>query len=103
MSFSNVEVTSYSGLTVEYAKAVGAQVLVRGLRMVGDFEWEFAQAIMNKKLAPGLEAVCFMASQEYQFLSASVIREVSSLGGEISCLVPPNVADALKKRFMLKK
>lgn len=102
-SFNNIEVTSYSGLTVEYAESIGAQVLVRGLRMVGDFEWEFAQAIMNKKLAPWLEAVCFMASQEYQFLSASIIREVSSLGGDISCLVPPNVAKALQERFSTGK
>ncbi len=99
----NVEVLSYQGLTVKFAKSLGAHVLVRGLRMVGDFEWEFAQAMMNKKLDPDLEVVCFMASQSYQFLSASVIREVSALGGDVSCLVPPNVASALKLKVPAAK
>jgi pantetheine-phosphate adenylyltransferase len=98
----NVEVNSYKTLTVEYAKSVGAQVVVRGLRAVGDFEWEFEQAMMNKKLSPHLEMMFFMASQEYQFLSASLIREVSSLGGEVSCLVPSCVAEALKRKGLVK-
>lgn len=99
----NVEVTSYTVLTVKYAKTIGAQVLVRGLRMVGDYEWEYEQAMMNKKLAPNLELVCFMASQEYQFLSASLIREVSGMGGDISCLVPEKVAKALKQKGLANK
>lgn len=93
-----VEVRSYEGMTVEFAKEVGAQVMVRGLRMVGDFEWEFEMAMMNKLLAPDLELVCFMASQQYQFLSASLMKEVSSLGGDIGSLVPAHVAEALKKK-----
>ncbi len=76
---------------------------MRGLRAIGDFEWEFEMAMMNQMLSPGLETVCFMASQEYQFLSASLIKEVSSLGGDISSLVPRHVAAALKKRVMGKK
>ena len=99
----NVEVSSYTSLTVEYAKSIGAQVMVRGLRAVGDFEWEFEQAMMNKKLSPHLEMVCFMANQEYQFLSASLIREVASLGGDISCLVPACVAKALRKKRLVKE
>jgi pantetheine-phosphate adenylyltransferase len=98
----NVEVSSYTTLTVQYARSIGAQVMVRGLRAVGDFEWEFEQAMMNKKLSPHLEMMFFMASQEYQFLSASLIREVSSLGGEVSCLVPPCVAEALKRKGLVK-
>ena len=93
-----VEVMSYEGMTVEFARAVGATVMVRGLRMVGDFEWEFEMAMMNKLLAPDLELVCFMASQQYQFLSASLMKEVSSLGGDITSLVPAHVAAALKKK-----
>jgi pantetheine-phosphate adenylyltransferase len=77
-------------------------VLVRGLRMIGDFEWEFEMAMMNQMLSPGLETVCFMASQEYQFLSASLIKEVASLGGDISKLVPVQVAEALKKKGVIK-
>jgi len=98
-----VEVIPYSNITVEFARDIHAQVLVRGLRMIGDFEWEFEMAMMNQMLSPGLETVCFMASQEYQFLSASLIKEVANLGGNIVSLVPPNVAKALKKKGLGKK
>jgi pantetheine-phosphate adenylyltransferase len=93
-----VEVMPYDGITVEFAKKVGAQVMVRGLRMVGDFEWEFEMAMMNRLLSPDLELVCFMASQQYQFLSARLIKEVASLGGDINGLVPKHVAEALKNK-----
>jgi pantetheine-phosphate adenylyltransferase len=98
-----VEVIPYSNITVEFAKEINAKVLVRGLRMIGDFEWEFEMAMMNQMLSPGLETVCFMASQEFQFLSASLIKEVAGLGGDISDLVPPNVAKALKSKGVVKK
>jgi pantetheine-phosphate adenylyltransferase len=94
---SNVKVMEYEGITVEFARQVKAQVMVRGLRMIGDFEWEFEMAMMNKMLSPDLELVCLLASQEYQFLSASLIKEVASLGGDVTSLVPPHVAEALKK------
>jgi pantetheine-phosphate adenylyltransferase len=100
---TKVEVIPYSNITVDFAKEVKAQVLVRGLRMIGDFEWEFEMAMMNQMLSPGLETVCFMASQEFQFISASLIKEVASLGGDISNLVPPNVAKALKSKGVVKK
>ncbi len=102
-----VEVMPYYNVTVEFAREIGATVLVRGLRMVGDFEWEFEMAMMNQLLSPGLETVCFMASQEYQFLSASLIKEVSVLGGmgvrKINKFVPPQVAEALRKKFLARK
>jgi pantetheine-phosphate adenylyltransferase len=94
----NVTVKSYTGMTVEFAREIGARVMVRGLRMVGDFEWEFEMAMMNKLLAPDLELVCFMASQQYQFLSASLMKEVAKLGGDVSSLVPEHVAGALKQK-----
>jgi len=94
----NVEVRSYKGMTVEFARELGAKAMVRGLRAVGDFEWEFEMAMMNKLIAPDLELVCFMASQQYQFLSASLMKEVSALGGDVHSLVPKHVADALKKK-----
>ena len=97
-----VEVKPYTNITVDFAKQINAQVLVRGLRMISDFEWEFEMAMMNRMLSPGLETVCFMASQEFQFLSASLIKEVASLGGNISSLVPPHVAEALKKKGVSK-
>jgi pantetheine-phosphate adenylyltransferase len=94
----NVEVQSYNGITVEFARKVGAKVMVRGLRMVSDFEWEFEMAMMNRLLSPDLELVCFMASQQYQFLSATLIKEVASLGGDINGLVPEHVAEALERK-----
>lgn len=100
---SNVEVKQYDGITVEFARQVKAQVMVRGLRMVGDFEWEFEMAMMNRLLSPNLELICFMASQEYQFLSATLIKEVAGLGGDIATLVPLHVAEALQKKGLSKK
>lgn len=97
--FDNVRAQSYSGLTVDLAKKVRAQVMVRGLRMSSDFEREFEMAMMNKKLAPSLELVCFMASLQYQFLSSSLLKEVSELGGCLEELVPDHVATALKSKF----
>jgi pantetheine-phosphate adenylyltransferase len=94
-----VRVQSYSGLTVDFAKKVGAQVMVRGLRMSSDFEREFEMAMMNKKLAPDLELVCFMASLQYQFLSSSLLKEVAQLGGCLEDMVPDHVAKALSKKF----
>ena len=94
----NVNVESYKGLTVDFARDVKAQVIVRGLRMSADFEREFDMAMMNKKLLSELELVCLMAGQEYQFLSSSLLKEVASLGGNIGDLVPKNVAIALKKK-----
>lgn len=95
----NVKVQPYSGLTVDFAKKVGAQVLVRGLRMSSDFEREFEMAMMNKKLAPELELVCFMASLQYQFLSSSLLKEVAQLGGCLEEMVPDHVAKALRSKF----
>ncbi len=94
----NVEVEAFAGLTVDFAKRIKAQVMVRGLRMSADFEREFEMAMMNKKLYPGLELVCLMASQEYQFLSSSLLKEVASLDGNINDLVPRQVAEALRKK-----
>jgi pantetheine-phosphate adenylyltransferase len=98
----NVEVKAYGELTVDFAKQINAKVMVRGLRMSADFEREFEMAMMNKKLYPGLELVCFMASQEYQFLSSSLMKEAASLGGNINSLVPKHVAEALRKKGVSK-
>jgi pantetheine-phosphate adenylyltransferase len=101
-NLTNVEVKSYGGLTVDFAKQVNAKVMVRGLRMSADYEREFEMAMLNHKLNPGLELVCFMASQEYQFLSSSLMKEVASLGGNINSLVPKDVAEALRKKGVSK-
>jgi len=94
----NVEVVSFHGLTVDFARQVGAKVMMRGLRMSADFEREFEMAMMNKKLCPDLELICFMASQEYQFLSSSLLKEVASLEGCIDSLVPKHVLKAIQER-----
>lgn len=97
----NVRVEPYTGLTVSFAQKVNARVLVRGLRMSSDFEREFEMALMNKKLAPDIELVCFMTSLEYQFISSSLLKEACQLGGDISNLVPKHVAVALAEKFGL--
>lgn len=96
---ANVEVVSYAGLTIDFAQRLGAKALVRGLRMSADFEGEFSMAMMNKKLAPGLDTVCLMSSLEYQFLSSSLLKEVARLGGDLTCFVPEHVALALRKKL----
>lgn len=95
----NIEVTSFGGLTVTFALEMGAKVLVRGLRMVTDFEREFEMSLMNKKLYPDLELVCMMTGLQYQFLSSSLLKEVAGLGGDIHSLVPEFVASALRKKL----
>jgi len=95
----NIEVRSYSGLTVEYARKVGAQVVVRGLRMGSDFEYEFEMALMNRKLCPEVEVVCLMTNLEYQFVSSSLLKEAARLGGNIDGLVPEHVVPVLKERL----
>ena len=95
----HAEVMSYSGLTVEFAKAQGATVMVRSMRAVTDFEAEFDMALMNKKMAPQIESVYMMASLEHLFISGTRIREVSGLGYDVSDLVPPHVWKALQAKY----
>jgi pantetheine-phosphate adenylyltransferase len=95
----NVTVESYDCLTVEFARMKGASVIVRGLRVLSDFEWEFQLALTNRKLAPGIDTVCLITSQEYSFLSSSVVKEVAMMGGCVDEMVPPHVKSALEKKF----
>jgi pantetheine-phosphate adenylyltransferase len=97
-NITNLEVQPYSGLTVGFAKKVGASVMVRGLRVSADFEFEFDLAMMTNKISPELEMICFMANPQYQFLSSSLLKEVARLGGRIDDWVPANVARAVKKK-----
>jgi pantetheine-phosphate adenylyltransferase len=101
--YPNIEVKSFTGMTVDYARAVGAQTLVRGLRMSSDFEREFEMALMNKELRPDLELVCLMTSLQYQFLSSSLLKEVANLGGDVTSMVPKNVVKALREKVISKK
>lgn len=96
---ANIVVDSFSGLTVDYARSRDAGVIVRGLRAVSDFEYEFKLAHMNAHLAPGIEVICLMTSSGHSFISSSLIREVAALGGDIDGLVPAIVGDALRAKL----
>lgn len=95
----NIEVTSFRGLTVEFARQYGAIALIRGLRAMTDFEYEFQLALINKKLAPDIETVFLMTKSEYSFISSSAIKWAASLEGSIKEFVPPNVEKALLQRY----
>ena len=99
----NVRVAAYDELTVDFARRMKAKVMVRGLRMSSDFEREFEMALMNQKLAPDIELVCLMTSVEFEFLSASLLKEVAQLGGEMERFIPKHVAAALREKFGLTK
>lgn len=92
-------VTPYSGLTVDFAREVEAQAIVRGLRVFSDFELEFRMALANNRLAPDIDTVCLIASEQHMHLASSTIREIASLGGDISTMVPPHVEEALLAHF----
>ena len=94
-----VEAESFDGLLVEYAKKTGAKVIIRGLRAVSDFEYEFQMAMMNRELAPGIETLFMMTGQDHFYISSRLVKEVVSLGGDVSGLVPPVVAKKLKEKF----
>ena len=98
---SQVHVKSFAGLAVDFVRAVGGKVMIRGLRANSDFEREFEMALMNRKLAPDIELLCLMTSSQYQFLSSTLIKEVSKLGGCLEGMVPDHVALALKEKFSM--
>ena len=94
-----VEVQPFDGLLAEFAKKVGASVIVRGLRAVSDFEFEFQMALMNRNLAPAIETVFLVPAFDLTYLSSSLVREVARFGGDVSQLVHPKVQQALKRKF----
>ena len=94
-----IECVSFSGLLVEFARSVGASFIVRGLRAVADFEYEFQMAQMNRELYDGVETLFLVPDLGYSFLSASLVREVAALGGDVSSFVSPPVLERLRKRL----
>jgi pantetheine-phosphate adenylyltransferase len=94
----NLHVVPYGGLTVEFAGQVGARVIVRGLRVISDFELEYQMALTNRQLASEIEFVCLMTRQVHAFLSSSIVKEIALLGGDVSGMVPPHVAAALEEK-----
>ncbi len=94
-----VEVGQFTGLLVDHAKTLGVNTLVRGVRQVSDFEYEFRMALMNRRLAPKLDTIFLMPNEEMTFVSASLVKEVAYWGGDLSHFVPENVALALKRHY----
>lgn len=95
----NISVDSYDILTVEYVRQQGAQFIVRGLRLLSDFEREFQMALTNRERAPNIDTVCLITSLEHSFLSASLVKEIAMLGGDVRGMVPAHVAHALAKKL----
>ena len=95
----NIRVMGYSSLTVDFCKQIDAQVIVRGLRVFSDFEYEFRMALANHRLAPDLDMIAFMTHEEYTFLSSSTVKEISALDGDVTSMVPSFVNQALQERY----
>ncbi|HRP76430.1 MAG TPA: pantetheine-phosphate adenylyltransferase [Rhodocyclaceae bacterium] len=100
--FSNVEVTGFDGLLMDFLNARGARLILRGLRAASDFEYEFQMAGMNRKLYPDVETVFLTPADEYMFISATMVREIAHLGGDVSKFVHPIVMDRLRDKVTLK-
>ncbi|HUD21621.1 MAG TPA: pantetheine-phosphate adenylyltransferase [Acidobacteriaceae bacterium] len=96
--FSNVSVTTFDGLLVDFARAQGAKAVLRGIRAITDYEYEFPMAMMNRKLDPSLETLFMMPSEQYTYVSSRLIKGVFKLGGDVSALVPPLVMQRLKAK-----
>tara|TARA_B100001559_G_scaffold287935_1_gene265251 strand:- start:326 stop:805 length:480 start_codon:yes stop_codon:yes gene_type:complete len=95
----NIEVIGFSGLLVDFAKELDAKVILRGLRVVSDFEYEFQMSSMNKKLNENIESIFLTPSESYAFLSSTLVKEIAELGGDISRFVSPEVKEALKAKY----
>ncbi|GCE19609.1 pantetheine-phosphate adenylyltransferase [Dictyobacter kobayashii] len=96
---NNVRVEKYTGLTSEYARTVGGQAIIKGLRSPNDFDAEFRQGLMNRKLAPEIETVCLLTNLEQLFVSSSLLKEVARLGGDVTDMLPGSVAQALQHKL----
>ena len=99
----NLEVDSYTGLVADYAQLKNAHTLIKGLRAVTDFEYEFQQALINKKLNPELETLFMVTNQEYMYLSSTLVRQIAEFGGDIVMFVPEQIKDILKEKMIKEK
>lgn len=100
---ANVEVNQFTGLLVNHAKKLNAHTLIRGVRQISDFEYEFRMALTNKRLQPGVDTIFMMPDEEFTFISASLVKEIAYWGGDLSSFVPDNVAKALQEKFKHQK
>jgi pantetheine-phosphate adenylyltransferase len=93
--FPSVEVQPFTGLAVDFVRAAGARIMLRGLRTLSDMEYEFTMSLMNRNLDPGIETVFLMANEQYSHISSSLLRQIAALGGDLSKFLPPAVQQAL--------
>ncbi len=98
----NIEVDSFEGLSIDYVRSKGSYVIIRGVRMISDFEYEFQMALTNRRLSKSVETIFLMPSESYSYLSSKLIKEAASLGADISCFVPKVVAAAIQKKLSKK-
>ena len=98
-TWPNIRIVSFDGLLVDFARTEGACAVVRGLRAVSDFEFEFQMALMNRKLEPKIETIFLMPAEKYTYLSSRIIKEIARLGGDVSAFVPASVLTALREKF----
>ena len=96
--YANVKVMAYSGLTVDFVQSLGAKVIVRGLRVISDFELEYQMALTNRQLSSDVDTICLMTGQEYTFISSSLVKEVYAAGGNVSQMVHPLIKDAMGEK-----
>ena len=99
-NLDRVTITSFNDLTARFAKSINAIVIIRGLRAVSDFEFEFQMALMNRKMEPSIETVFLMPSEKYSYLSSSLVKDIARRGGDVSAFVPEGVKSRLEKRFV---
>ncbi len=95
----NIEVEGFDGLLISFVRKKKANIIIRGLRAISDFDYEFQMALTNRKIAPDVETVFFLPAEEYSYVSSSLVKEIAALGGDTSKFVPPPVVKALKKKF----
>ena len=101
--FENIEVDSFEGLSIDYVRSKGSYVIIRGVRMISDFEYEFQMALTNRRLSKNVETIFLMPNESYSYISSKLIKEAASLGADVSCFVPKFVAEAITKKLSKKK
>jgi pantetheine-phosphate adenylyltransferase len=102
-NFSNVRIDSFSGLLVDYAQRLGACAIIRGLRAISDFEYEFQMALVNRKISDGIVTVFLMPHEKYTYLNSTIVKELAFFGGDVSRFVPPEVEALIKQKVALRK
>jgi pantetheine-phosphate adenylyltransferase len=101
--YENIEVVSYSGLTINFAKEIKAKAIVRGLRVFSDYEYEFRMALANHRLNDAIDTIALITAEENMFISSSTVKEIATFGGDVSSMVPPLVEKALKIKYKIKE